>query len=77
MQLGKACNMNQRHDLVVGRRQVIHALTGLAAATIATTVPITPAAADSESDSDKRKARYRADSEAIQTFYRVNRYPER
>jgi hypothetical protein len=69
--------MRQRHDLLVGRRHVIQALTCLAAATAATTAPFAPAAADSETDSEKRKARYRADSQEVQTFYRVNRYPER
>jgi hypothetical protein len=30
---------------------------------------------DAEEFPDKRKARYQADSRAVQTFYRVNRYP--
>jgi hypothetical protein len=30
--------------------------------------------ADSESDNDKRKARYR-ESEEVKSYYRVNRYP--
>jgi hypothetical protein len=75
--LGEASDMSQRHDLLVGRRHVIQVLTGLAAATAATTAPFAPATADSEIDSDKRKARYRADSPEVQTYYRVNRYPER
>jgi hypothetical protein len=44
-----------------------------AAAVSATT--ITPAVADSESNSEKRKACYQASSPEVQTFYRVNRYP--
>jgi hypothetical protein len=35
------------------------------------------AAAEPASSSDKRKARYRADSAEVQDFYRVNRYPVR
>jgi len=31
--------------------------------------------ADTESDSEKRKARYQPNSPEVQTFYRVNRYP--
>jgi hypothetical protein len=32
------------------------------------------ARADSESDDEKRKARYR-ESDEVKTYYRVNRYP--
>jgi len=32
------------------------------------------AKADTESDSDKRKARYK-ETDHVKTFYRVNRYP--
>ena len=44
-------------------------------------VAATPAArvieakADSESNDEKRKARYKADSAEVKTFYNVNRYP--
>ena len=34
-----------------------------------------PAAADTESNDEKRKARYQPNSAQVQTFYRVNRYP--
>ena len=33
------------------------------------------ARADTESNDEKRKARYQANSPEVQTFYRVNRYP--
>ena len=33
------------------------------------------ARADSESNDEKRKARYQPNSREVQTFYRVNRYP--
>ncbi len=56
----------------VGRRQFFRAIGGVAAAAAA---PLAPdALADSESDDDKRKARYR-ESEEVKTYYRVNRYP--
>ena len=67
--------MSQRLNPIIGRRDVIRALTGVAVAAAATTAPLAPALADSESGSEKRKARYRADSPEVQTFYRVNRYP--
>ena len=35
------------------------------------------ARADTESNDEKRKARYQADSTEVQNFYRVNRYPKR
>ncbi len=67
--------MSQRLDSMVGRCDVLRALTGVAVAAAASTAPLAPAAADSESSSEKRKARYQADSPEVQTFYRVNRYP--
>ena len=70
--------MSQRHDPPIDRRDVIRALTGIAVATATgTTALAPPTTADSESSSEKRKARYRPDSPEVQTFYRVNRYPAR
>jgi hypothetical protein len=57
----------------LGRRQFFRGvgvgLVATAAAPIAT-----EALADSESDDEKRKARYR-ESDEVKTYYRVNRYP--
>jgi len=72
--LGEARNMSQRLDPIVGRRNVIRALAGVAVAAAANT-PLVPAAGDSENSSQTSKARYRPDSPEVQTFYRVNRYP--
>jgi hypothetical protein len=60
------------NKIEVHRRNLLRvlALGGAVAAT-----PLVPAAADTESNSEKRKARYQADSPEVQTFYRVNRYP--
>jgi hypothetical protein len=69
--------MSQPHDPLIGRRDVIRALAGIAVATAAGTMPHAPATADTENDSEKRKARYQPDSPEVQTFYRVNRYPAR
>ena len=69
--------MTQRSDPRIRRRDVLHALTGAATTAAVGTVPLAPAAADTENDSEKRKPRYQADSPEVQTFYRVNRYPGR
>jgi len=56
----------------IGRRQLLRALgAGVAAAA----APLaSEAVADSESDEERRKPRYR-ESEEVKTYYRVNRYP--
>jgi hypothetical protein len=57
----------------LGRRQFLRTLGAGAAAAAA--VPIaTEAVADSESNDENRKARYR-ESDEVKTYYRVNRYP--
>ena len=57
----------------VGRREVLRALgVGVAAAGAA---PLATAAkADSETNDEKRKSRYR-ETDHVKTYYRVNRYP--
>ena len=65
--------MNYLSDLKVGRRNLFRMLAiGTAAA--ATNAPVP---ADAKDSPDRRRARYRADSREVQTFYRVNRYPEK
>ena len=67
--------MKQKDKTGVGRRDFLRALGG--GATLAAAVPLaaTEAKADGESNDEKRKARYKADSAEVQTYYRVNRYP--
>jgi hypothetical protein len=61
----------------VGRRDFLRALGAGAGVAVAATGPLaTGAAADSESNDEKRKARYR-ETEHVKTFYRVNRYPSK
>ena len=65
--------MNRQTKTGLERRQFFRALGGAAAAAAA--APLAPQArADSESDDEKRKARYR-ESDEVKTYYRVNRYP--
>jgi hypothetical protein len=69
--------MRQQVDTPISRRDAVRALTAMALVTAASTAPSTPTAADGETDSEKRRARYQAGSPEVQTFYRVNRYPAR
>ena len=59
----------------VGRRDFLRALgAGAGVAAVAAGPLASGARADSESDQEKRKARYR-ETEHVRAFYRVNRYP--
>jgi hypothetical protein len=60
----------------VGRRGMLRAIGvgAVGAAATAATAPLAPARADSETDSEKRKARY-TESEHVKAYYKVNRYP--
>jgi hypothetical protein len=59
----------------VGRREFLRTLG--AGATVAAAAPLATgeARADTETNDEKRKARYQPNSPHVQTFYRVNRYP--
>lgn len=60
----------------LGRREFLRALGAGAGVAAVSAAPLaTQAAADSENNDEKRKARYKADSASVQTYYRVNRYP--
>jgi hypothetical protein len=57
----------------LGRRQFFRVLGAGTAAGAVGSLPI-EAAADSESNDEKRKARYK-ETDEVKTYYRVNRYP--
>lgn len=57
----------------IGRRELLRAL-GAGAAVTAAAPLATPANADSENNTDKRKARYK-ETDHVKAYYRVNRYP--
>jgi hypothetical protein len=64
--------MKKVSKTILARRQFLGAL---GAGTAVTVAPLTTeAVADSETNDEKRKSRYR-ESEHVKTFYRVNRYP--
>jgi hypothetical protein len=63
----------KRERKAVGRREFLRALG--AGATVAAAAPLAGAAhADTESNDEKRRSRYK-ETEHVKTFYRVNRYP--
>jgi hypothetical protein len=65
----------QRNTSGLGRREFLRTL-GVGTAAAAASAPfVGPAAADTENNDEKRKARYQPNSPQVQTFYRVNRYP--
>jgi hypothetical protein len=60
----------------VGRRDFLKTLSvGTAAAAASTPLVANMAAADTENNDDKRRARYQPNSPLVQKFYSVNRYP--
>lgn len=68
--------MRDDKETTVGRRDFLRKVgigTVGAGATLATPL-VTPARADSETDQEKRKARYK-ETDHVKTYYRVNRYP--
>lgn len=67
--------MKDRNETTLGRRDFLRTVgIGTIAAGTAMATPL-PAQADSESDQEKRKARYR-ETDHVKTYYRVNRYPK-
>ena len=68
--------MRDEKKTTVGRRDFLRKVgigTVSAGATLATPL-MTPAQADSETDQEMRKPRYK-ETDHVKTYYRVNRYP--
>ncbi len=68
--------MKQEGKTKIGRRDFLRVLGAGAGAAATPAVLVTEARADSENNDEKRKARYKADSEDVKAFYRVNHYPK-
>jgi len=67
--------MRSRDGAKMDRRDVLRALGGGAGAVATAAGALTtPAKADSETDDEKRKARYK-ETDHVRAYYRVNRYP--
>ena len=70
----KAMQEKTTQAKALGRREFMRTL-GAGATVAAASGPLAaPAQADTESNDEKRKSRYR-ETEEVKTFYRVNRYP--
>jgi hypothetical protein len=65
--------MSAQGKMTLGRRQFFRTL-GAGAAASAVAPLAREALADSESNDEKRKARYK-ETDEVKTYYRVNRYP--
>jgi hypothetical protein len=60
----------------LGRREILRALGVGAGLAVTSASPLATAAkADTETNDEKRKSRYR-ETEHVKTYYRVNRYPK-
>jgi hypothetical protein len=67
--------MSKEQKPKVGRRDFLRALGAGATVAAAAAGPLAgEARADTESNDEKRKSRYR-ETEHVKTYYRVNRYP--
>jgi hypothetical protein len=68
--------MKKERQARLGRRDFLRALGAGASAAVASAGPLAgDALADTETNDEKRKPRYR-ESEHVKTYYRVNRYPK-
>ena len=67
--------MKQQDKAKLGRRDFLRAMGAGAGLAVTAAVPLATEAAAAESDAEKKKARYKANSADVQTFYKVNRYP--
>ena len=68
--------MKQESKVKVGRRDFLRVLGVGAGAAVAPAALVAEARADSANNDEKRKARYKANSEDVKAFYRVNHYPK-
>jgi hypothetical protein len=67
--------MKKQTKQMLGRREFLRSLGAGATVAVAAAAPLAgEARADTESNDEKRKSRYR-ETEHVKTFYRVNRYP--
>jgi hypothetical protein len=67
--------MKRERKATLGRREFLRTLGAGATVAAAGTGPLAGEAhADTESNDEKRKARYR-ETEHVKAYYRVNRYP--
>ena len=66
--------MKQQDKSKLGRRDFLRAMGAGAGRAVTAAAPLASEAVASESDADKKKARYK-ETDNVKTYYRVNRYP--
>jgi hypothetical protein len=69
--------MKQLENSKIGRRDFMRAMGASAGLAVTAAAPLATEAQAAESPSEERKARYKADSEDVKNFYRVNSYPKK
>ena len=67
--------MKQQDKTKLGRRDFLRAMGAGAGLAVTAAAPLATGAAASESDAERKKARYQPNSSDVQSFYKVNRYP--
>jgi hypothetical protein len=67
--------MKEQDKTRLGRRDFLRAMSAGAGLAVTAAAPLATEAVASESDAEKKKARYQANSTDVQSFYKVNRYP--
>jgi len=72
----KGTTMKEQEKEKLGRRDFLRAMGVGAGLAVAAGAPLATEAVAAESDADKRKARYQANSADVQSYYRTNRYPK-
>ena len=69
--------MKQDDKSKFGRRDFLRAMGASAGLAVTAAAPLATEAQAAESPSEERKARYKADSDDVKNFYRVNSYPKK
>ena len=69
--------MKQDDKSKFGRRDFLRAMGASAGLAVTAAAPLATEAQAAESPSEELKARYKADSEDVKNFYRVNSYPKK
>ena len=66
--------MKQQDKTKLGRRDFLRAMGAGAGLAVTAAAPLATEAAATESDADKKKARYK-ETDHVKNYYRVNRFP--
>jgi hypothetical protein len=66
--------MKQQDKAKLGRRDFLRAMGAGAGLAVTAAAPLATEAAATESDADKKKARYK-ETDHVKAYYKVNRFP--